>query len=316
MRTLNIRRTYNSEDWRFKESSILEQDTFKSVNNDGVFFTYLNCDVASNTYELNPTFKKEAVHFIYPKDGEVTLKIEGDGMINLTCPAKTPSLFNSKPYLDNRFYFQTSITQDISILSIDYAQLGKLYRGSNFEDHLDHYYNFKDYGLLSISGANNVDRLPKLIFKILKLWKHPKHDTHLLRVAISELQYLLIQQYCTLSNHKILNDVEIEKIKKLPEIIINKIATRLKAEDIANQLDLQIDKLHLGCEAIYNTTITSLVNAIKLKCIAHRILTTKMTLAEIAYENGFSNRSYLYEIFEERFQCSPTDYRKKSLVQE
>ena len=111
-----------------------------------------------------------------------------------------------------------------------------------------------------------------------------------------------------MKNNKLLNDNDIETIKSLPEIILNQPKKPLDAAMLAREAKLDIDKLHLGTAVVFKCGVKDLINDIKLKKVSQLLLSSKKTLAEIAFENGFKNRSQFYKVFSEKFQCDPNNY--------
>lgn len=48
----------------------------------------------------------------------------------------------------------------------------------------------------------------------------------------------------------------------------------------------------------------------RMQHAANKLLTTELSVAEIAYLSGFRKPSYFNQKFKERFQCTPSQYRK------
>lgn len=55
-----------------------------------------------------------------------------------------------------------------------------------------------------------------------------------------------------------------------------------------------------------------MANARKLLVKATDLLVkTKLTIDEIVFQSGFTNRSTFYRAFSKKYHCTPTEYRKE-----
>ena len=58
-------------------------------------------------------------------------------------------------------------------------------------------------------------------------------------------------------------------------------------------------------------TPSEFVRTIRLEYAASLLKTTKLTVTEIMYKSGFSNKSYFYREFAKLYNTSPKEYRNK-----
>ena len=61
----------------------------------------------------------------------------------------------------------------------------------------------------------------------------------------------------------------------------------------------------------YNTTVSNFVNDLKLNYSAKLLLSSNLSVIDIAYESGFENISWFYKMFEKKYKITPHKYRKK-----
>ena len=64
----------------------------------------------------------------------------------------------------------------------------------------------------------------------------------------------------------------------------------------------------------YNITISEFVNDLRLEYSANLLLTSNLSVVDIAYESGFENISWFYKAFERKFSTTPLKYRKSNLI--
>ncbi|WP_179005599.1 helix-turn-helix domain-containing protein [Winogradskyella forsetii] len=285
---------------------ISNKNILLAVNDVGVSFANLTCNYDTSKL-VNSILKKNAVHFIYPNTDDVVFQINGKHKKRLVCPGEKTSIYMSTKHINSNFYVQSGEQQDISILSLEFS-LFDSYREVDFHNYLENYYNSDAKEQIAMSVPSTDNRIKQTIQKAKKYCLGSKSDSLLVKAVISELQYIFIQQYLVLNNHTILEDSEIEKISTIPTLVENQIATKITVADIANELDLSIHKLELGCEIVFKCGVVSLINDIKLEKIANLLFTTTEPLPDILYKHGYLNRSYFYKIFEEKFNCKPFQY--------
>jgi transcriptional regulator GlxA family with amidase domain len=67
-------------------------------------------------------------------------------------------------------------------------------------------------------------------------------------------------------------------------------------------------KQNLGC------TPGAYLSELRLSNVAHRLLGTSDSVAEIAFATGFNNLSNFNRLFRRRFNCSPRAYRSRMAI--
>ena len=54
------------------------------------------------------------------------------------------------------------------------------------------------------------------------------------------------------------------------------------------------------------------VNDYRLASAGEQLLSSSGTVTDIAFENGFENISYFIRLFQRKFGCPPSEYRKRN----
>lgn len=146
---------------------------------------------------------------------------------------------------------------------------------------------------------------------------HPKH-------VISAIENLLARQAqlkdyfnSSLSSIKVKDGItlypEDEKlIKEVTTFINDNIDNeKLSPEAISSFIGVSKATLYRKFKELLDKTPSEFIRNIRLEHAAKLLRATKMTVSEIMFQSGFSNKSYFYREFQKQYQQSPTDYRNQ-----
>ncbi|WP_201981153.1 substrate-binding domain-containing protein [Hymenobacter rubidus] len=85
--------------------------------------------------------------------------------------------------------------------------------------------------------------------------------------------------------------------------------TDLSVEDVARSLGVSRMQLYRKVKAVLNTGVTDFIQSLRLTKARELLLDDTLTIAEIAYELGFSSPSYFTASFRTRYQLTPSKFR-------
>lgn len=85
----------------------------------------------------------------------------------------------------------------------------------------------------------------------------------------------------------------------------------LNVEDLGKDMGLSRVQLYRKLKSLTNYAPNELLRQARLKKAASLLASSEMTIAEIAYEVGFSSPSYFTKCYKEQFGESPTDFLKR-----
>lgn len=88
----------------------------------------------------------------------------------------------------------------------------------------------------------------------------------------------------------------------------------LSAQLIAESMNIGLRTFYRKLEEIEDTSLTELINNCRLLKAADLLIKTKLTIDEIVFQSGFTNRSTFYRAFSKKYNCTPTEYRKKHQI--
>ena len=139
-------------------------------------------------------------------------------------------------------------------------------------------------------------------------------DELLLQSTILRLVYILKQNAVRIekstpksNNHKI--------IEQTLEYINQNLTADLTLESLANAASFNPIYFHKLFKSSTGRTLHEYVEGQRIQKAIHLLISTDMTLTQIAYECGFSSQSYFSYAFKRRTGASPRDYAKKAVVQ-
>lgn len=140
-----------------------------------------------------------------------------------------------------------------------------------------------------------------------------ENDDILLQSLILKLVYILNQNtaYIIKSTPKSNNRQTIEKTL---EYINNNLSADLTLERLADAANFNTIYFHKLFKASTGKTLHEYVEDQRIKKSINLLISTNMTLTQIAYECGFSSQSYFSYAFKRRMGASPRDYAKKIVV--
>ena len=85
----------------------------------------------------------------------------------------------------------------------------------------------------------------------------------------------------------------------------------LNVEDLGRNMGMSRVQLYRKLKSLTNYSPNELLRQMRLKKAASLLASSDMTVAEIAYEVGFSSPSYFTKCYKEQFGESPTEFLKR-----
>ena len=114
---------------------------------------------------------------------------------------------------------------------------------------------------------------------------------------------------------KTLHREDKEFIEKLFEIIRDNISnSEITTSAIAEKMGVSLRSLYHKLEGSINVTPSSILKEYRLLYAKKLLVTTKMSIDEIIYKSGFTNRGTFFKHFSAKYGCTPKQYRKGQTV--
>ena len=87
---------------------------------------------------------------------------------------------------------------------------------------------------------------------------------------------------------------------------------QFSVEVLAHEIGMSRGQLHRKLRALTNKSTSEFIRFFRLQRAAELIRQDAGNMAEIAYQVGFNSQAYFTRCFQEEFEMSPTEYRKKN----
>ncbi|MBN2485985.1 MAG: response regulator [Bacteroidales bacterium] len=100
-------------------------------------------------------------------------------------------------------------------------------------------------------------------------------------------------------------------VRKMHDIINSNLTNKdLSAQFIASELNMSTRHLYRKLEKLNADSPQNIIKENRLHVARNLLITTKLTIDEILYKAGFSNRSSFFKVFHEKYNCTPKEYRE------
>lgn len=109
----------------------------------------------------------------------------------------------------------------------------------------------------------------------------------------------------------ILRRSEIKNIHRAAYIITNEILDFTTVKALAQEVDLNSNKLQVGFQIEFSKTVHNYVHDHRMTLAATLLKNSKYSISEIVYKVGLSSKSYFSKVFKERYLVSPSHFRIK-----
>ncbi len=122
-------------------------------------------------------------------------------------------------------------------------------------------------------------------------------------------QFLGDEQALTKEN---ISDMDKNFLSKFKTLVERKMKdTELNVEDMGRDMGMSRVQLYRKLKSLTNYSPNELLRQMRLKKAASLLASSELTIAETAYEVGFSSPSYFTKCYREHFGESPTDFLKR-----
>ncbi|MCQ2096071.1 MAG: helix-turn-helix domain-containing protein [Bacteroidaceae bacterium] len=110
-----------------------------------------------------------------------------------------------------------------------------------------------------------------------------------------------------------MSDEDQDFLSKAMELVKKNVSNRgYSVEQLARDLCMERTGLYKRLTQLHDQSPSLFIRSIKLTHAANLLLTTDLTLSEVAEQAGFCNASHLARLFQEKYGCKPGDYKAKS----
>lgn len=108
---------------------------------------------------------------------------------------------------------------------------------------------------------------------------------------------------------------DIRFIQEIYDIIDKNVTNKeLSAEFIANELHISSRHLYRKLSAISKKSLSEIIKDSRLYISRNLLLNTQLTVDEIIFRSGYTNRSTFFRLFSAKYGCTPKEYRDKHIL--
>lgn len=250
-----------------------------------------------NSY-ISP-YQHNNYEFMYILDGTCRQTVDGKQQV-----CKKGDCYFQKPYVMRYEDYSTAYFAMTLFLSTDYMQ-----------NILSNHLMYRDYTNFFLCPKYENPIYASEIWFILEQVTRLFQDSvasgkdELLRGYLRRMFHLLNNTACydVISSKKEKNTALFDRIVSLMQMSHGRI-TRHQMEE---QLNYSGDYLNTIVKKYTNMNISQYRNMFALQRASYLLLNTTKTIAEICMELQFSDRTYFYRIFKERYGITPKEYRQR-----
>ena len=138
-----------------------------------------------------------------------------------------------------------------------------------------------------------------------------EYDEIILQSLVLELVYAIVHDSEKLMHRARVKSSNYEAIEKVIKYVKTNLTADLSLETIAEYAGFSPIHFHNCFRTATGRTLREYVEEQRIKKAANMLVTTDRTLAQIAYECGFSSQSYFSYAFKRRMQMTPREYAQK-----
>jgi AraC-like DNA-binding protein len=107
---------------------------------------------------------------------------------------------------------------------------------------------------------------------------------------------------------------ELKVVRKFGHQILKNPAKDYTLNKISLKSGLTQAKLQDGFKFLYKRTVTEYIRHVRLESARDMLKNTDLNVTQVVYSVGFSSRSYFSKIFREKYDITPNQFKKKTLV--
>jgi len=144
----------------------------------------------------------------------------------------------------------------------------------------------------------------------LSLPEHP--NKALVQLKFEELLHSLFSNKV----HRELTDYFVsltqDELYQMARVMELNFAYNLKLEEFARLCHMSLSRFKIAFKDYYHTTPGLWLKERKLDCALHKLLTSSLSISQVAFESGFEDTSHFIRVFKQKHGVTPLQYRQKA----
>lgn len=270
----------------------------------GMTLTYFDIN-ASALPDSEDNIGLKRLQFNYCVRGRVELLLDDDAYIYL----KGNDCCLSRQSSKNESFFPTKHYQGIA-LSFDIDLLGESSRSilETFDLDLPRLQEiYCDGRGTYIAEAH--EEIRAILNKIWSLFENP--SLFYMRLHVTELLHLLLEkEMCQTKTCAFYTSIQVEIAKTTREIVTADLHKHIPIRLLAERFSVSETSLKNYFRGVYGLNISSYLREFRMNEAAKLLDETRMPIAEISGQVGYSNQGRFAAIFKQHFNMTPLEYRR------
>lgn len=195
--------------------------------------------------------------------------------------------------------------------------------GIEFTKHIKEDIKTAHIPIVLLSASQDVNQKIKSMESGADIYLNKPFDVEYLRTVVSNLirrTHSLKDYYespisnFNMANGKLLHSSDSDFLNKMFKIIDENIANpKLTTQFVAEAMGLSVRNLYKKLEGVTDITPSSIIKEYRLAKAQKLLIKTRLSIEEIIYKSGFSNRGTFYKLFSAKYGCTPKLYREKMI---
>lgn len=306
--------TSNPTEFTLHLDSSLGSGTIRSIILDeGISVLEFNLNVNQDIKIAIDSHLGTYVNFSYCSKGKLSHTFGNEGTIN-TIETFQTSILSNITSSRNTILVEKDVRTIATVISINtrYENSNQSYWNSSLrnlfitEKQEDYLY----VGSYNLTIAENIKQLQAIqqeglvralltkgivnVILALEIEQHNKDiaNSDMSSISLSQSEFVLIQELS-------------DDINTNPDL-------DHKVEILTRKVGLSAAKIQEGFKFKHGMTVCEYIRYVRLIKSEILISTSDLTISEIVYSLGLTSRSYFSKIFKERFDCTPSEYKRKN----
>lgn len=250
----------------------------------------------------NPT--PDEACFLYVIEGEINYKLEKE---NLRASNKDALLLKCGNYFSQMKSSKTTKIQEIVFIHFHPDILKKIY-----EKELPKIFQLPEIKEENnnICKINNDFLIQKYIEGLLFYFDNPSLiNEEIVVLKLKEIILLLCQTKNAPVIQQILSQLFSPTDYSFKQLMDDHIFSNLSIEEFAQLTNLSLSSFKREFKKVYNDSPANYIKAKKLEMAAELLVISEERVTNIAFDCGFNDLAHFSKSFQEKFKCSPSNYR-------
>lgn len=156
-----------------------------------------------------------------------------------------------------------------------------------------------------------------IINNLLQKIELENNDSSFEYLYYNNIIFQLLYHYAKcIGQHKNLNDTTLrnttnDKIERAYQLLNEDLDGYISVEHISDEIGLNVNTLQSGFKKKFGKTVNEFVRNLRIERSVDLLINSELHVSEIVYGLGLTSRSYFSKVFREKYDMSPTEFRKK-----